>query len=191
MLNKVMLIGHLGSDPDVRYMSSGESVATVSIATNRSWKDRQTGESREATEWHRVVFFNVGGYKLAEIVAQYLKKGSLVYIEGRLQTRKWQDKEGKDNYTTEIVADNMRMLGGRGPTATSTTTSNYQPTYAPQAAPSPSYTPAPQSPYPEHPPANYATNQAAGSAPAAKPVSPPAPAPAYTSYDDFDNDVPF
>ena len=108
-INKVILIGNLGNDPDVRYTAGGAAVSNISLATTESWKDRESGEQQEKTEWHRVVFFG----KLAEIVAEYLKKGSQVYIEGRLQTRKWQDKEGNDRYTTEIVASEMQMLGGR------------------------------------------------------------------------------
>jgi single-strand DNA-binding protein len=109
-VNKVILIGHLGKDPEMRYSPNGGAVANVTLATSESWKDKNTGEKKESTEWHRVVFFG----KLAEIVGEYLKKGSQVYVEGRLQTRKWQDKEGKDRYTTEIVAGEMSMLGGRG-----------------------------------------------------------------------------
>ncbi len=108
-VNKVILIGHLGADPEVRYMPSGGAVANVRIATSESWKDKQTGELRERTEWHNVVFYQ----RLAEIVGEYLRKGSQVYVEGRLQTRKWQDKEGRDRYTTEIVANEMQMLGSR------------------------------------------------------------------------------
>lgn len=109
-VNKAILIGNLGRDPEVRYSPSGAAVANVSIATTDSWKDKNTGEQQERTEWHRVVFFG----RLAEIVGEYLKKGSQVYIEGRLQTRKWQDKEGNDRFTTEIVANDMQMLGSRG-----------------------------------------------------------------------------
>ncbi|MBS1224126.1 MAG: single-stranded DNA-binding protein [Proteobacteria bacterium] len=110
-VNKVILIGNLGKDPDVRYMPSGKAVANVTIATNESWKDRNTGEKQERTEWHNVVFYS----PLAEIVGQYLRKGSSVFVEGRLQTRKWQDKtSGQDRYTTEIIANEMKMLGGRG-----------------------------------------------------------------------------
>jgi single-strand DNA-binding protein len=109
-VNKVILIGNLGKDPDVRYMPSGKAVANVTIATNESWKDRNTGEKQERTEWHNVVFYS----PLAEIVGQYLRKGSSVFVEGRLQTRKWQDKaSGQDRYTTEIIANEMKMLGGR------------------------------------------------------------------------------
>jgi single-strand DNA-binding protein len=109
-VNKVILIGNLGKDPEVRYMPSGKAVANVTLATNEVWKDRNTGEKQERTEWHRVSFFS----PLAEIVGQYLRKGSPVYVEGRLQTRKWQAQDGQDRYTTEIIANEMKMLGGRG-----------------------------------------------------------------------------
>lgn len=109
-INKVILVGHLGQDPEIKYMPSGGAVANVSVATSDQWKDKQSGEMKDRTEWHRVVFFN----RLAEIVGEYLRKGSQVYVEGRLQTRKWQDKNGQDRYTTEIVASEMQMLGGRG-----------------------------------------------------------------------------
>ena len=109
-INKVILIGNLGADPDVRYTASGAAVSNINLATTESWRDKESGEQQEKTEWHRVVFFG----RLAEIVAEYLRKGSQVYVEGRLQTRKWQDKEGNDRYTTEIVANEMQMLGGRG-----------------------------------------------------------------------------
>jgi len=109
-VNKVILVGNLGADPEMRYMSSGDAVCNIRLATTDSWKDKNSGEKREVTEWHRVVFYR----KLAEIAGQYLKKGSQVYIEGRLKTRKWQDKDGQDRYTTEIEATEMQMLGGRG-----------------------------------------------------------------------------
>ena len=109
-VNKVILVGNLGKDPEVRYMPNGNAVANVTLATTESWKDRQTGEQQEKTEWHRVVMFR----RLGEIAGEYLKKGSQVYIEGKLQTRKWQDNAGNDRYTTEIVANEMQMLGGRG-----------------------------------------------------------------------------
>ncbi len=109
-INKVILIGNLGRDPETRAMPSGASVCNLNIATSESWKDRQSGEQQERTEWHRVVLFN----RLAEIAAEYLHKGSQVYIEGSLRTRKWQDKQGVERYTTEIVANEMQMLGGRG-----------------------------------------------------------------------------
>jgi len=109
-INKVILIGNLGRDPEVRYTASGSAVANVAVATSESWKDKQTGEKREQTEWHRVVLFG----KLGEIAGEYLKKGAKVYIEGRLQTRKWQGQDGQDRYTTEIVASDMQMLDSRG-----------------------------------------------------------------------------
>jgi single-strand DNA-binding protein len=108
-INKVILVGNLGADPEVRYLPSGGAVTTIRVATSQSWKDKQTGEPREVTEWHRVVFFE----RLAEIAGEYLRKGSQVYIEGRLQTRKWQGQDGQDRYTTEIVANEMQMLGSR------------------------------------------------------------------------------
>jgi single-strand DNA-binding protein len=109
-INKVILIGHLGQDPETRAMPSGMSVANLRLATTESWKDKQSGEQQERTEWHNVALFG----RLGEIAGEYLRKGSQVYIEGRLRTRKWQDKEGRDRYTTEIVANEMQMLGGRG-----------------------------------------------------------------------------
>jgi len=109
-VNKVILVGRLGADPEVRYTAGGSAVVNLSIATNDIWKDKQTGESQERTEWNRVAFFG----RLAEIVGEYLKKGSRVYVEGSLRTRKWQDKSGNDRYSTEVVADEMQMLDGRG-----------------------------------------------------------------------------
>lgn len=108
-VNKVILVGNLGNDPEVRYMPNGNAVANLSIATSESWKDQQ-GQQQERTEWHRVTMYR----RLAEIAGEYLKKGSQVYLEGKLQTRKWQDQQGNDRYTTEVIADNMQMLGGRG-----------------------------------------------------------------------------
>lgn len=108
-VNKVIIIGNLGRDPETRYMPNGDAVTNITVATTESWKDKSTGEKKEQTEWHRVTFYR----KLAEIAGQYLKKGSQVYVEGRLQTRKWTDKEGAERYTTEIIADEMRMLGSR------------------------------------------------------------------------------
>jgi len=108
-VNKVIIVGNLGNDPDTRYMPSGSAVTNLSVATNESWKDKQSGEQKERTEWHKVAMFG----RLAEIAAEYLRKGSMVYIEGKLRTRKWQDQQGNDRWTTEIVADEMQMLGGR------------------------------------------------------------------------------
>lgn len=109
-VNKVIIVGTLGSDPELRYMPDGGAVATISAATSKSWKDKNTGQQQEQTEWHRIVFFK----RLAEIAGEYLKKGSKVYIEGSLKTRKWTDKEGIDRYTTEIVASELQMLGDKG-----------------------------------------------------------------------------
>ncbi len=108
-VNKVIIVGNLGRDPETRYMPNGEAVTNVAVATTESWKDKSSGDKKEVTEWHRITFYR----KLAEIAGQYLKKGSSVYIEGRLQTRKWTDKDGVERYTTEIIADTMQMLGGR------------------------------------------------------------------------------
>lgn len=109
-VNKVIIVGNLGKDPETRYAPSGDAVTNIVVATTETWKDKTSGEKREATEWHRVVFFG----KLAEIAGQYLKKGSQVYLEGKLKTRKWQDKDGQDRFTTEINADEMKMLGSKG-----------------------------------------------------------------------------
>jgi len=158
-VNKVILVGHLGADPEVRYMPNGGAVANVTVATTESWKDKSSGEQQEKTEWHRVVFFA----RLAEIVGEYLKKGSQMYVEGRLQTRKWQDKSGVDRYTTEIVASEMQMLGGRGGAgggagANAGSSAGSGQSQAPAAA--------------------------AGAASAAAPA-------AAGNYDDFDDDIPF
>ena len=110
-INKVVLAGCLGADPEVRYAQSGDAIATIRLATSETWKDKNSGEKREATEWHRVVFYR----KLAEIVEKYLKKGSNIYIEGQIKTRKWQDKDGQDRYTVEIEADEMKMIDTRRP----------------------------------------------------------------------------
>jgi single-strand DNA-binding protein len=157
-VNKVILIGNLGADPDVRYMPSGGAVANVSLATSDVWKDKNTGEPQERTEWHRVVFFN----RLAEVVGEYLRKGSKVYVEGRLQTRKWQGQDGQDRYTTEIVANEMQMLDSRSGGGS--------------ADFAPSNRPAPQ----------------AQGRPAQNPGASPTPAPAAPAADaDFDDDIPF
>lgn len=164
MLNKVMLIGNLGADPEVRQMPMGGAVANITLATSMRWKDKQTGEKKESTEWHRVVFFN----RLAEIVNEYLRKGSQIYVEGRLQTRKWQDQNGQDRYTTEIIASEMHMLGSRsGGTASFGNEPSQSPGYS--AAPSRPVSPPQQS----MPPSNMG-------------AMPPPP-----NYDDFDDDIPF
>ena len=120
-INKVILVGNLGQDPEIRYTPSGMAIANVTIATTDAWKDKQTGEQQERTEWHRVVFFN----RLAEIVGEYLKKGSQVYVEGRIRTNKWQDQSGQDRYTTEIVASEMQMLGSRSQGAGAASPTDY------------------------------------------------------------------
>lgn len=112
-INKVILIGNVGIDPEVRYMPNGNAVSTLSVATSESWKDKQTGEKQERTEWHRIVCFN----RLGEIVGEYVRKGSKIYIEGSLRTRKWQDQQGQDRYTTEIIASEIQMLDGKGQSA--------------------------------------------------------------------------
>ncbi len=160
MLNKVMLIGNLGADPEVRYMPTGGAVTNITLATTRRWKDKQSGERKDATEWHRVVFFN----RLAEVAGEYLRKGSQVYIEGRIQTRKWQDQSGQDRYSTEIVAGEMQMLGSR-----SGGTANFGDNQAQQT-----HSPAPSAP---------------GPSPAPQQNNPNTPPPA--NIDDFDDDIPF
>ncbi len=167
MLNKVTLIGRLGVDPEVKFLPNGGAVTNIRLATSRRWKDRQSGERREETEWHRIVFFT----RLAEIAGEYLRKGSLVYIEGRIRTQKWQDQSGQDRYTTEIVAEQMQMLdsksGGTGSfneQHTNMSHSNTAPSQQAAASTQQQQTPPDQS----------------------MPDSPP-PAP----IDDFDDDIPF
>ena len=138
-INKVIIVGNLGNDPEIRTMPNGEAVANISVATSESWTDKNTGERREVTEWHRIVLYR----RLAEIAGQYLRKGSQVYVEGRLKTRKWQDNNGQDRYTTEIQGDNLQMLGGRNQEM-----GGYTPA---QSAPKPSYQsrPAQSAPAPQ------------------------------------------
>lgn len=143
-VNKVILVGNLGNDPDMRYTAGGGAVANISIATAESWKDKNTGEQQERTEWHRVVFFG----RLAEIVGEYLRKGSQVYVEGRLQTRKWTNKEGHAQYTTEIVANEMQMLGSRAGGGSANYDSAPQSQPQQNSAPAPEASPAPSSPAP-------------------------------------------
>ncbi|MBI2383606.1 MAG: single-stranded DNA-binding protein [Gammaproteobacteria bacterium] len=128
-INKVILVGNLGKDPETRALPSGGSVTNITVATSENWKDKQSGEKQERTEWHNVVFYQ----RLAEIAAQYLRKGQQVYIEGSLRTRKWQDKEGKDRYTTEIIANEMQMLGGKGGAGGTASFEREAPTAAPAA----------------------------------------------------------
>ncbi len=160
-INKVILVGNLGQDPETRYMPSGGAVTNISIATSESWKDKNTGQMQERTEWHRVVFFN----RLAEIAAQYLKKGSKVYVEGSLRTRKWQGQDGQDRYTTEIVAGEMQMLDSRG--GGGNAGGDYDDSYGQQVQPQP---------------------RSQGGAPPAQ--QNPAPADAG-NFGDFDDDIPF
>jgi len=157
-VNKVILVGNLGRDPETRYSPDGGAITNVSIATTDTWKDKATGEKKENTEWHRVVFFN----RLGEIAGEYLKKGSSVYVEGRLKTRKWTDKDGVEKYTTEIVADNMQMLGSRGGAGGGSSEMGDRGEYG-------NSTPA-------KPP------RAASAAPASKPAG---------NFDDMDDDIPF
>ena len=141
-INKVILIGHIGGDPEVRYMPNGNAVATLSLATTEAWKDKQTGDKQERTEWHRVVCFN----RLGEIAGEYVRKGSKLYVEGSLRTRKWQDQQGQDRYTTEIVASDIQMLDGKGPAGSQDmpAQSNYQTTQPSRPQSSSRPAPAPQ-----------------------------------------------
>lgn len=170
-VNKVILVGNLGQDPEVRHMPNGGAVANITLATSESWRDKQTGETKEKTEWHRVVLFG----KLAEVVGEYLRKGSQVYIEGSLQTRKWQDQSGLDRYTTEVVVNvggTMQMLGGRqgGAAASGGTQSDWgQP----------------------QPPQGKNTQFSGGNAPGARAAQNSAPAPTNAPPMDFDDDIPF
>ncbi|WP_293266600.1 single-stranded DNA-binding protein [Neptunomonas sp.] len=177
-VNKVILVGNMGGDPEVRYMPSGNAVTNVTLATSESWKDKQTGQNQERTEWHRVVFFN----KLAEIAGEYLRKGSQVYIEGALRTRKWQDQSGADRYTTEIVASEMQMLGGRGGSSNNDSGYSQDQEY--------SQAPAPQQSRPQSAPQQARPQQSAPpqQRPQQAPSQPQQPAP---NFDDFDDDIPF
>jgi single-strand DNA-binding protein len=157
-VNKVILVGNLGADPETRYMPSGGAVTNVRLATSETWKDKQTGQAQERTEWHRVVFFN----KLAEIAGEYLRKGSKVYVEGSLRTRKWQGQDGQDRYSTEIVASDMQMLDSRGGEA------GQGGGYAPSAD------------YGQQAPAPQRERAPAGG-------NPPPP----SDFPDFDDDIPF
>ena len=180
-VNKVILVGNLGQDPEVRYMPNGNAVTNVTIATSDSWKDRETGQQQERTEWHRVVFFG----KLAEIAGQYLRKGSKVYVEGALRTRKWQNQSGQDRYTTEIVVDingQMQMLDSRGEGGGNFQQPNQggygQPQQSFQQPPAQQGGQAPQQPAQQRPAQQPAPQQSAPQQPAA-------------GFDDFDDDIPF
>lgn len=180
-VNKVILIGNCGQDPDTKFMPSGGAVTNISVATSETWKDKQTGQPQERTEWHRVVFFN----RLAEIAGEYLRKGSKVYIEGSLRTRKWQDQSGQDRYTTEIVASEMQMLDGRGDS--SGQDMGMGGGYAPQQ----NYVPAaPQAPQMAPQPVRQPPQQAGGGyqQPARQPAQQPQPP---QGFDAFDDDIPF
>ncbi len=163
MLNKVMLIGRLGADPEVRYLPSGSAVTTIRLATSRRWKDKQSGERKEETEWHRVVFFN----RLAEVAGEYLKKGSQAYIEGRIRTQKWQ-QDGQDRYSTEIIADSMNMLDSRSGGTSEFGGDQSQAGHTASAS------------KPFNQPQQSVQQNNSGSMP------PPPP-----NYDDFDDDIPF
>jgi single-strand DNA-binding protein len=172
-INKVILIGNLGRDPEVRYTPNGSAICNISVATTRNWKDKTSGDKVEETEWHRVVFYD----RLAEIAGEYLKKGRPVYVEGRLKTRKWQDKDGKDVYTTEVIADNMQLLGGREGTGGGDSGDDQGGDRSDRGdrgeGRSESRAPA------------------RSAAPAPRPA-PPKPAPkAATGFDDMDDDIPF
>lgn len=166
MLNKVTLIGRLGADPEVRSMSSGGTVTNINMATSRRWNDKQSGERRDETEWHRVVFFN----RIAEVVGEYLRKGSLVYVEGRIRTRKWQDQNGQDRYSTEIVAEQMQMLDSKSG-GTSSFNDNAQNSS--------------NSNYKQQPSAPQTASQTTTQQQSTTNTPPPA------SYEDFDDDIPF
>ena len=169
-VNKVIIVGNIGGDPEVRYMPSGNAVTNVTIATSETWKDKQTGQNQERTEWHRVVFFN----RLGEIAGEYLRKGAKVYIEGSLRTRKWQGQDGQDRYTTEIVASEMQMLDSRG----GSNEGGYQ---APQKQAPQQQAAAKTTPKNKSPQKKPAQQQAAQQ---------PAPQSA-PNFDDFDDDIPF
>ena len=179
-VNKVILVGNCGQDPETKFTAGGAAVTNISLATSETWKDKQTGESQERTEWHRVVFFN----RLAEIVGEYIRKGSKLYVEGSLRTRKWQDQSGQDRYTTEIVASEMQMLDSRNDQGGSYAPAPQQQDYAPQHS-------APQQSAPRQSAPQYAPQQAAPApqqrAPQQHAPVPPAP----PAMDAFDDDIPF
>ncbi|MEH6358934.1 MAG: single-stranded DNA-binding protein [Pseudomonadales bacterium] len=174
-VNKVILVGNMGQDPETRYLPSGGAVTNITLATSETWKDKTSGQQQERTEWHRVVFFN----RLGEIAGEYLRKGSKVYIEGSLRTRKWQGKDGQDRYTTEIVASEMQMLDSRG--GDSAGGGQYQ-QQAPQQQSAPQQQQQRSAPQQQQqaPQQQYAPQQA-----------PAAPQPAPGGFDDFDDDIPF
>jgi single-strand DNA-binding protein len=190
-VNKVILVGNLGNDPEQRAMPNGNAVSNITIATSESWKDKQSGQQQERTEWHRVVFFN----RLAEIAGQYLRKGSKVYIEGSLRTRKWQDQNtGQDRYTTEIVASEMQMLDSKGSQGDSYQNEPYGQQYAQPAQPTSAPTQQSYQPPPQAPAQQPAQPQPAQ--PQQQPAQPHQPAPPQSSappgnFDNFEDDIPF
>lgn len=203
-VNKVILIGNLGGDPEVRFTPNGSAVASLSVATSESWTDKNTGQRQDRTEWHRVVVFG----KLAEICQQYLRKGSKVYLEGKLQTRKWQDQQGQDRYTTEVVVDSfggqMQMLdsrqdGGMGAAPMNTGQNQMGGGFQQQAPQAPQAAPQQQTPQQSAPQQQYSapqqqpqTQQRPAPAPQAAPQQQQAaPQPAAAGFDDFDDDIPF
>jgi single-strand DNA-binding protein len=175
-INKVILIGNCGQDPDTKYLPSGSAVTNLSVATSESWKDKQTGQNQERTEWPRVVFFN----RLAEIAGEYLRKGSKVYVEGSLRTRKWQDKSGADRYSTEIVASEMQMLDSRG----------QDPAYPAAGDPGYGAAPGPATSRPMGPSSSPQQPRAQQPAPPSAQSSAPPSAPPPVD-DSFDDDIPF
>ena len=210
-VNKVILIGNVGGDPEVRYMPNGSAVTTITLATSESWKDKQTGQTQERTEWHRVVFFN----RLGEIAGEYLRKGSKVYVEGALRTNKWQDQEGKDRYRTEIIGNEMQMLDSRGGEGgfqggqqqggqqqgggfqqggQQQQQGGYQ-QQAPQqqAAPQQNYQQAPQQQAPQQnrAPAQQQAPQQNSAPVQSAPQQPQQAAKPAPNFDDFDDDIPF
>ncbi|WP_426172563.1 single-stranded DNA-binding protein [Pseudoduganella sp. R-34] len=181
-VNKVIIVGNLGRDPEVRYMPSGDAIANIAVATSYRSKDRNTGEQKELTEWHRISFFG----RLAEIVSQYLKKGSSVYVEGRLQTRKYTDKDGIEKYATDIIAENLQMLGGRGNEGGANDAGEDAGYDTPQARPAPRPASAPRPAAQPTPPARSQGGGAGG-----PPPNPgPRPSQQYAGMDD-DFDIPF
>jgi single-strand DNA-binding protein len=173
-INKVILIGNLGRDPEVRYTPNGAAVCNVSVATTRNWKDKNSGDKVEETEWHRVVFYD----RLAEIAGEFLKKGRPVYVEGRLKTRKWADKDGKDNYTTEIVAEQMQLLGGREGGGGGGGYGGGNQGGAPED-------------YSQEAPSSAPSRPAARPAAAQRPAPAPSAPKSATGFDDMDDDIPF
>lgn len=187
-VNKVILVGNIGQDPEIRYMPSGGAVTNISVATSETWKDKQSGQAQERTEWHRVVFFN----RLAEIAGEYLRKGSKIYIEGSLRTRKWQDQQGQDRYSTEIVASEMQMLDSRGGADSSPMGGGGYEDDSSYGAPGPGSAPSYGAPAPG--PGGSAPARSAPQRPASAPQNPqtsPSHQASPADFDGFDDDIPF